>query len=103
TSSRWLRPPVLIAGGTTAALFLGSLIVGAMAVSSQNDFDDAVTQSQDESLPEAERQRARTTGLSAADTAETRALVSDLLLVGAAVGAGFTIYFVLDDPDDDES
>ena len=99
-----LTKPVLIAGGATAVLGVSALIVGLMAIGSNSTFDEAVVDSNNPMLSRAERANARQRGLDAESKANGRALVADILGVGALL-AGATVVFLLlsrnSDEDDD--
>lgn len=83
--------PVLVAGGITAALVVGAVVTGVTALGANSDFEDAVA--------DCDRGRgdaaACAEGHDAADTASTLALVTDILVAGAVVGAGITTYLYL--------
>lgn len=95
--------PALIVGGATVALAVGGLASGIVALGANGDFDDAVDRSNDGSLTAAERAEAREDGLDAKDKADRAALVTDILLVTALVGAGVTTYLLLTGSDDDDA
>lgn len=99
-----LTTPVLIAGGATAVLGVSALIVGIMAIGSNSSFDEAVEDSNNPMLTRAERAEARQRGLDAEAKANGRALVADILGVGALVAGGATVVFLLlsRNSDDDE-
>lgn len=90
-----LTTPVLIAGGATAVLGVSALIVGLMAIGSNSSFDEAVEDSNNPMLTRAERAEARQRGLDAEAKANGRALVADILGVGALVAGGATVVFLL--------
>ncbi|MFT5357577.1 MAG: hypothetical protein ACI9KE_004814 [Polyangiales bacterium] len=90
-----LTTPVLIAGGATAVLGLSALIVGIMAIGSNSTFDDAVVDSNNPMLSRAERADARQRGLDAEAKANGRAIVADILGIGALVAGGATVVFLL--------
>lgn len=90
-----LTTPVLIAGGATVALGVGALIVGIMALSSNSDFDAAVVDSNDPTLSASERADARQRGLDAEAKANGRAIVADVLGIGAALAGATTVVFLL--------
>lgn len=100
-----LTKPVLIAGGATAVLGVSALIVGLMAIGSNSSFDEAVVDSNNPMLSRAERANARQRGLDAESKANGRALVADILGVGALLAGGATVVFLLlsrnSDEDDD--
>ena len=94
---------MLVAGGATIGLALGAMGAGIAALSANNDFDDAVAESNDMSLPAAERAAARERGLDAADKADRRALIADILGFTALAGAvttGLLLFLYDDSPDD---
>ncbi len=86
-----LSMPVLIAGGASAALLVGGVATGIAALSADADFEDSVVA--------CDRGRgdpaACDEGRDAADRASTLALVTDILIAGAVVGAGVTAYLFL--------
>ena len=90
-----LTTPVLIAGGATAALTLATIITGIVSVSANGDFEAAVLRSNDASLTPADRALARDQGMSAASTASTTAVMTDIFLVSSIVAAGATVFFVI--------
>jgi len=89
-----LNMPVLIAGGATAAFLVTATITGILALNAQSDFDQAVVDSNDPAVTFRDRYDATGRGLDAADRANNLALATDLLLVGALLGAGATTYFL---------
>ena len=100
-----LTTPVLIAGGATVALGVSALIVGIMALGSNSTFDDAVVESNDPSLSRAEQAEARQRGLDAEAKANGRAIVADVLGIGAALAGATTVVFLLlsRNSDDDDA
>ena len=86
------------------ALGVSALIVGIMALGSNSDFDDAVVDSNDPALSAAERADARERGLDAEGKANRRAIVADVLGIGAALAGATTVVFLLlsRNSDDDE-
>jgi len=86
---------VWISGGVTGALLIGTVITGALALGAESDFDQAVRDSNNNSLSVMQRSTARRDGLDAADSADAFALVSDVLLVGTLIGAGVTVYLLV--------
>ena len=90
-----LTTPVLIAGGATVVLGVSALVVGIMALSANSDFDAAVVDSNNAMLNNFERADARQRGLDAEAKANGRALVADILGVGAAVAGATTVVFLL--------
>lgn len=96
-------PRVLVAGGISLGLLGGAVVTGVVALGAKGDFDDAVSVSNDASLSFEERRAAYRDGLDASDRADTFSLVSDVLLAGAVVGAGLTVYFILSEDGDEEA
>jgi hypothetical protein len=94
---------VLLAGGMSLGLLGGAIVTGVVALGAKGDFDDAVSASNDESLAVEDRRAAYRDGLDASDRADTFSLVSDVLLAGAVVGAGLTVYFILSEDGDEEA
>ncbi|MEM7606819.1 MAG: PEGA domain-containing protein [Myxococcota bacterium] len=99
-----LPTPVWISAGASAALGIGAIISGVLALRSNSDFDDAVADSNDLSLGAAERARAREDGLDAKDRADRRSTAADVLGIAsiAAAGTAVVLYFVLRGADEDE-
>lgn len=85
-----VTPPVIVAGAVTVAALVGSAIFGGLALAANGSFEDAVGRANDTSLSGAEREQARIDGEGAASDARTFALVTDVMLITAAVGAGVT-------------
>ncbi|MCA9604654.1 MAG: PEGA domain-containing protein [Myxococcales bacterium] len=90
-----LTPPVIIFGSATAALGVGAIITGVLAIDANNQFEDAVARAN--STTGAERQQARLDGQSAADTANTLSIVTDVLIIGTIAAAGATAFFIIID------
>jgi hypothetical protein len=88
-----LRPLMWISLGSALLLGAGGAVTGVMALGAQHDFDNAVKQSNDPTLAPVARDQARANGLHAADRADVRATVTDVLLAGSALTA--TTAFVL--------
>lgn len=94
---------IWVAGGATVAMLGGAIATGVLALSADSDFDDAVLRSNDGSLSAEVRNQAVTDGNAAADRASTLALVSDILSVGAVLGAVTTVvlFFTSKSPSDE--
>lgn len=90
-----ITTPVWIAGGATIALGIGAAITGILALSANDDFEYNVGIAQDPSSTPGEIAIARQDGQSAADSARTLALVSDVLLITTIIGAGATTFFLI--------
>ncbi|MCB9598365.1 MAG: PEGA domain-containing protein, partial [Sandaracinaceae bacterium] len=96
--------PVIIFGATTAALGVGAIITGALAMSYNSQFEDSVALVAS-TPPGPERRQARADGQSAADTANALSIVTDVLIIGTIAAAGATAFFVIIDGlrgDDDQ-
>jgi hypothetical protein len=87
---------VWVALGSALVFGASAGVSGVLAWKAQNDFDDAVADSNDPMRPTSERIAARADGLDAADRADVLATVTDVLLAGAAVSAGtaFVLWLV---------
>jgi len=86
-----------VSGGASAAMFLGALITGQLALSAESDFEESRQTAQD--VPGAtplERRAAYADALEAADRADALAIASDIFLVAGVIGTGLTAYFVID-------
>jgi hypothetical protein len=88
-------PALIITGSAAAVLTVAAVVSGALALNANDEFERAVLQSNDPSLPQAERELARRNGLSAADTANTASIVTDLFIVGAITSAGLAAFFLI--------
>jgi hypothetical protein len=77
-----------------------ALGTGIAALRADSDFDGAVRRSNDPSLSAAERAEAREDGLDAKDRADRRALLTDIFLIGAGVGAAVTVVLLFVTRDD---
>ena len=84
-----------IAGSITLAAGIGAGITGGLALAADSDFDRHVSIYEDPLQPDDVREQARLDGLSAADTANTLALISDTLLITTIIGAGATTFFLI--------
>ena len=100
-----ITTPVIIAGSLTAAFAVAAVITGVLALSANDSFESAVLRSNDAGLSPAERSQARQDGLSAADTANTTSILTDVFTIGAIAALGATVFFVIiegmDGGDDD--
>ena len=95
------RPLLPVAGwitaGASAAMFLGSLITGQLALSAEADFEDSRDTARDiVGATPLERRDAYTDALEAADRADAFAVASDIFLVAGIVGVGATVYLAID-------
>jgi hypothetical protein len=82
---------------SVGALFgIGAGVTGGLALKAQSDFDSAVTQSNAADASDAQRAQARTDGLNASDRANSLATMTDVLAIGAIVGAStaFVLWLV---------
>jgi len=89
-----ITTPVMIFGGATAALGVGAIITGALSLSFNGQFDDAVARV-NSATTDADRAQARADGLGAADSANTTSIITDVLLIGTIAAAGATAFFVI--------
>jgi len=97
-SERPLLPTAAwVSAGATAAVFLGALITGQLALSAESDFEQAREAARNVAgaTPLA-RRAAFEDALDAADRADGLALASDVFLVAGLVGLGVTAYFTID-------
>jgi tetratricopeptide (TPR) repeat protein len=94
-----------VSGGATAAMLLGALITGQLALSAESDFEEArrTAQANPSEVLALERRAAYVDALEAADRADALALASDIFLIAGVIGAGVTTYFVIDHYGDGES
>lgn len=90
-----LSVPVILSAGVTGAFLVGALVTGVLALQADSEFDEAVRDTNNDSLSRGEREAAFQDGRSASDRAEGFALATDLLLVGAGVGAVTTVVLYL--------
>lgn len=98
SDARTLMPTIgWITAGASAAMFLGALITGQLALSAEADFEDSRQTARDiaGSTP-LEREAAFEDALNAADRADALAATSDVFLILGIAGVGATIYFVVD-------
>lgn len=91
-----LTPPVIIFGASTAALGIGAIVTGALAIDFNNQFEDAVLRV-NSSPPGPERRQARADGESAASTANALSITTDVLIIATIAAAGATAFFVIID------
>jgi hypothetical protein len=88
-----------VTAGASAAMFLGALITGQLALSAEADFEDSRDTARDiAGATPLERRDAYTEALEAADRADAFALTSDLFLVAGigAAAATVIIYVAVD-------
>jgi tetratricopeptide (TPR) repeat protein len=86
-----------ITAGASAAMFLGSLITGQLALSAEADFEDSRDTARDiTGVSPLERRAAYEDALEAADRADAFAVASDIFLVAGIVGVGATVYLAVD-------
>ncbi len=88
-----LTTPIIIFGASTAALGIGAIVTGALAIDYNNQFEDSVARVNMTSG--AERRQARADGQSAADTANALSIATDVLIVGTIAAAGATAFFII--------
>lgn len=86
-----------VTAGASAALLVGALITGQLALSAESDFEESRDLSRDVAgATPLERRSAYEDALSAADRADALAATSDVLLVVGLVGVGVTVYLAID-------
>jgi hypothetical protein len=90
-----LTPPVIIGLVSTGALTAAAVVSGSIALAANGDFENAVTRSNDASLSPAERNQARADGISAANTANTASVLTDIFMIGAIAAAGVSVFFIV--------
>ena len=93
------EPPVpasvWIAGGVTFAALMGSIVTGQLALAADREFNGDLAAVRNLSLSNTERAEAWDDGMDAADRAHTYAVVTDVLLSTAVVGAVLTTVLYL--------
>jgi tetratricopeptide (TPR) repeat protein len=87
---------VWIAGGVTLTLAAAGMITGLLALSANSDFEEARSARFAEMATGAQRLASYDDARDAASRANALALTTDILLVGALVGAVTTVYFIAD-------
>ncbi|HHH26824.1 MAG TPA: hypothetical protein ENK57_00525 [Polyangiaceae bacterium] len=87
---------MIIFGSAAVALGIGAIITGVLALSANDDFENALARF-NAAGSAMERDQARADGLSAADSANTLSIVTDVLLVGAIASAGAAAFFLIID------
>jgi len=95
SGGRRLTTGVIIAGSVTLALLVTGTVTGIMALGANSDFEDAATVVNAPGASAVQRHDAYAEAESAADKAEAMALTTDILLIGAVLGAGLTTYLWL--------
>lgn len=85
---------MLASGVVTAGLAIGTVVVGALALSAESDYKDRTADWKNTSLPEDERAQARADANTASYRAKNSALAADVLLAGTGVGAIATLCFL---------
>jgi tetratricopeptide (TPR) repeat protein len=86
-----------VSAGASAAMFVGALITGQLALSAESDFEEARDTSRDiAGATPLERRSSYEDALEAADRAEALAVASDIFLVAGIVGVGITTYIAID-------
>jgi hypothetical protein len=96
--SRGLLPTIgWISAGASAAMFVGALITGQLALSAEADFEDSRDTARDVAgATPIERRDAYEDALNAADRADALAAASDVFLILGIAGVGATIYIAID-------
>ncbi len=90
-----INTPTIIAGSVTIAALLVAAITGPLALVANDTFERNVVDSRDLGLSPEDRAAAVRDGESAASDARTFALITDISLITAAVGAGATVAFLV--------
>lgn len=88
-----INTPTIIAGSVTIAALVVAAITGPLALVANDSFELNVRDSRDPGLSPEDRDAAVLDGESAASNARTFALITDISLITAAVGAGATVAF----------
>jgi hypothetical protein len=103
--SRPLLPTLAwVTAGASAAMFVGALITGQLALSAESDFDDFNATSHDVAgATPLERRSAYENALAASDNADALALTSDIFLVAGIACVGVTVYLAVDHYSGDDS
>jgi len=89
-----LTTPVVVAGGVTLGFATAAVVTGILALDANSDFDSALKDSENSALSVDERESARRRGSDAANRANGLATVTDVLIGGALVGAGATVFLL---------
>lgn len=97
-----LTVPTVIFGSVAVALGVGAIVTGSLASAANDEFENAVVRVNGAST-DAERQLAREDGRSAADTANTLSIVTDVLLIGTIASAGAALFFFIVDGLDEDA
>ncbi len=87
--------PVWVAGGVTVAAAIVAGITGGLAIAANDDFEYNVSVTQMTGIRPEDIAQAQRDGAAAADRARTLALVTDVMIVTAVVGAGATVFLLL--------
>lgn len=98
-----INTPTIIAGSVTIAALIVAAITGPLALVANDTFERNVTDSRDPGLSPDDRAAAVRDGESAASDARTFALVTDISLITAAVGAGATVAFFVFAQEEEDS
>ena len=98
-----INTPTIIAGSVTIAALIVAAITGPLALVANNNFERNVVDSRDLGLSPEDRAAAVRDGESAASNARTFALVTDISLITAAVGAGATVAFFVFAQEEEDS
>lgn len=89
-----LTAPVIIAGITTVVFAAAMITSGVLALDYNDQFEQAVAR-YNAATTAAARNMARQDGRSAADSANTASILTDVFLIGTIAAAGATIFFVI--------
>jgi tetratricopeptide (TPR) repeat protein len=90
-----LPASVWIAGGVTFAALMGSIVTGQLALAADREFNGDLAAVRNLNLSNTERAAAWDDGMEAADRAHTYAVITDVLLSSALVGAALTTVLYL--------
>jgi len=88
-----VNTPTIIAGSVTIAALVVAAITGPLALVANDTFERNVVDARDPALSAEDRAASVRDGESAASDARTFALITDISLITAAVGAGATVAF----------
>ncbi len=98
SSSIW-TPPVIIASVVSGTFLIGSALMGLRAMKADADFEGFKEQSRNPALSDRDQEAARRSAVTAAESANDRALAADLLFAGALISGAAALFFVLTQDD----
>jgi hypothetical protein len=90
-----LPASIWISGGVTFAALMGSIVTGQLALAADREFSGDLAAVRNLSLSNTQRAKAWDEGMDAADRAHTYAVITDVLLSTALVGAALTTVLYL--------